>query len=76
MAKLPAKIEVDLEDEAYTIYDDPVSENLRQEAEQLYDRLEDWMSIYISHHEGFCHEGYRLEVKIKATHIKWDANED
>lgn len=66
MTKLPTEITVTLDDKNYE----------KNEIDELYEEIAEWMSDYISNKTGFCHKGFGLEIKITANHIMWDTDED
>ena len=58
--KLPTEMEISLSD--------------LPNAGEIFDEVEAGVTNYLSDKTGFCHEGYELEIKIKASKIKWDVD--
>ena len=50
--------------------------NTEEIEEGLCEEIADFVSDYISDKTGFCHEGFSLEITIKASGIMWDTDED
>lgn len=43
--------------------------------DDLYEQICDYVSDFLSEKTGFCHDGFKLDIKIKASKIKWDTSE-
>ncbi len=41
---------------------------------EIFDEVEAGVTNYLSDKTGFSHGGYELEIKIKASKIKWDVD--
>ena len=43
--------------------------------DDLLDQICDLVSDYISEKTGFCHKGFEIDIKIKASNIKYDTRD-
>jgi len=59
---LPTTIEVNL--------------NTDEWGDSIFNDICDYASEFITDTTGFCHNGFEIEIKIVASHIKWDVDED
>ena len=44
--------------------------------DDMYEELCDFVSDYISERTGFLHNGFQIDVKITASNIMYDTDED
>ena len=58
--KLPAEVAIDLS----------------QCNEDLHEEICEYVSDYLCEKYGFCHEGFAIDIKITASDIMWDVDED
>ena len=60
--RLPTELEISLSD--------------LPDGDEIFAEIENAVTDYLSDKTGFCHEGYVLEIKIKASQIMWDVDEE